>query len=89
MKKLFISLALFSILSSEAQQAFEGAWSMEDSSYTTVIIASDYEVLKILNYSFEEDATLNEVILSQTDEIYKIFDFIWFNFYLCIQKLGR
>jgi len=42
MRKLFISLALFSILSSEAQQAFEGAWSMEDSSYTTVIIASDY-----------------------------------------------
>ena len=40
---------------------------MEDSSYTTVIIASDYEVLKILNYSFEEDAILNEVILSQTD----------------------
>ena len=67
MKKLFISLALFSILFSEAQQAFEGAWSMEDSSYTTVIIASDYEVLKILNYSFEADATLNEVILSQTD----------------------
>ena len=32
-----------------------------------VILASDYEVLKILNYSFEEDATLNEVILSQTD----------------------
>ena len=59
MKKLFISLALFSILFSEAQQAFEGAWSMEDSSYTTVIIASDYEVLKILNYSFEADSTLN------------------------------
>ena len=67
MKKLFISLALFSILFSEAQQSFEGAWSMEDSSSTTVVIASDYEVLKILNYSFEEDATLNEVILSQTD----------------------
>ena len=67
MKKLFISLALFSILYSEAQQVFEGGWSMEDSSYTTVIIASDYEVLKILNYSFEADATLNEVILSQTD----------------------
>ena len=67
MKKVFISLALFSILFSEAQQAFEGAWSMEDSSYTTVIIASDYEVLNILNYSFEADATLNEVILTQTD----------------------
>ena len=67
MKKVFISLALFSILFSEAQQAFEGAWSREDSSYTTVIIASDYEVLKIFNYSFEADATLNEVILTQTD----------------------
>jgi len=67
MKKVFISLALFFILSSEAQQAFEGVWSMEDSTYSTVIIASDYEVLKILNYSFEEDSTLNEVILPQTD----------------------
>ena len=57
----------FTLLNSEAQQEFEGVWSTEDSTYTTVILASDYEVLKILNYSFEEDATLNEVILSQTD----------------------
>ena len=68
MRRLFISMALFfTLLNSEAQQAFEGVWSMEDSTYSTVIIASDYEVLKILNYSFEEDSTLNEVILSQTD----------------------
>lgn len=68
MRRLFISMALFfTLLNSEAQQEFEGVWSTDDSTYTTVILASDYEVLKILNYSFEADATLNEVILSQTD----------------------
>lgn len=40
---------------------------MNDSSYKTVMLASDYAVVKIINYSFEEDATLNEVILKQTD----------------------
>jgi hypothetical protein len=68
MKKLLITLALFfTVLTSKAQQAFEGVWVMEDSSYKTVMLVSDYAVIDILNYSFEEDATLNEVILGQTN----------------------
>ena len=68
MKKLLITLALFfTVLTSKAQEAFEGVWVMEGSSYKTVMLASDYAVVKIINYSFKEDATLNEVILSQTD----------------------
>jgi len=68
MKKLLITLALFfTVLTSKAQEAFEGVWAMEDSSYKTVMLASDYAVVKIINYSFKDNATLNEVILSQTD----------------------
>ena len=67
MKKLLITAVfLFTLLTSKAQQAFEGVWFMEDSSYKTVMLASDYAVVKIINYSFEEDATLDEVILKQT-----------------------
>ena len=67
MKKSLITLALFfTVLISEAQKAFEGVWATEGSTYETVVIASDYAVLKIINYSFEEENTLNEVILSQT-----------------------
>ena len=68
MKKILITLALFfTVLTSKAQQAFEGVWVMNDSSYKTVMLASDYAVVKIINYSFEEDETLNEVILKQTN----------------------
>jgi len=68
MKKLIITLALFfTVLTSKAQQAFEGVWVMDDSSYKTVMLASEYAVVKIINYSFISDATLNEIILSQTD----------------------
>jgi len=68
MKKLLITIALFfTVLTSKAQEAFEGVWTTEGSSYKTVMLASDYAVVKIINYSFKEDATLNEVILSQTD----------------------
>jgi hypothetical protein len=68
MKKLLITLALFfTVLTSKAQEAFEGVWSMEKSTYKTVILASEYAVVKIINYSFTSDATLNEIILTQTD----------------------
>jgi hypothetical protein len=68
MKKLFITLALFfTILTSKAQEAFEGVWLMEESTYKTVILASEYAVVKIINYSFTSDALLNEIILTQTD----------------------
>jgi hypothetical protein len=66
MKKLLITLALFfTILTSKAQEAFEGVWLMEESTYKTVILASEF--VKIINYSFTSDALLNEIILTQTD----------------------
>ena len=68
MKKLLITLVLFfTVLTSKAQQAFEGVWVMEGSTYKTVILASDYAVVRIINYSFKSNGTLNEVILTQTD----------------------
>ena len=68
MKKLFITLTLlFTVLTSKAQEAFEGVWAMEGSSYKTVILASKYAVIKIINYSFTSNDTLNEIILTQTD----------------------
>ncbi len=68
MKKLLITITLFfTVLTSKAQEAFEGVWAMQGSSYKTVMLASDYAVVKIINYSFKEDSTLNEVILTQTD----------------------
>ena len=68
MKKLLITLTLFFIvLTSKAQQAFEGVWVMEGSTYKTVMLASDYAVVRIINYSFKSNGTLNEVILNQTD----------------------
>ena len=68
MKKLLITLALFlTVLTSKAQEAFEGVWLMEEYTYKTVILASKYAVVKIINYSFTSDDTLKEIILTQTD----------------------
>ena len=68
MKKSLITLVLFfTVLTSKAQEAFEGVWSMEESTYKTVILASKYAVVKIINYSFTSDDTLKEIILTQTD----------------------
>ena len=51
----------------ECHEAFEGVWGMEGSTYKTVILASKYAVVKIINYSFTSDDTLKEIILTQTD----------------------
>ena len=68
MKKLLITLALFlTVLTSKAQEAFEGVWGMKQSSYKTVILASNKAVIKMINYSFKDNDTVNEVILRQTD----------------------
>ena len=68
MKKLLITLALFfTVLTSSAQKSFEGVWVTPGSTYETLILVSDYEVLQIINYSFKEHAQLEEKILTQTD----------------------
>tara|TARA_R110000803_G_scaffold105291_1_gene173495 strand:- start:132 stop:473 length:342 start_codon:yes stop_codon:yes gene_type:complete len=68
MKKLLITLALFlTVLTSKAQEAFEGVWVTGSSNYETVIVSSKYKVLNILNYSFKDNSILNEKLLTQTD----------------------
>ena len=68
MKKLFITLSiLFITLTTQAQKQFEGEWVSKTSSYVTTVIASDYAVLKVFNFSFKEDNYIEEKILLQTD----------------------
>ncbi len=68
MKKLLtILLFAFTLFTSNAQQQFEGEWKSETSSFTTTIIASEYAILKVFNFSFEEDQYIEETILEQTD----------------------
>jgi len=68
MKKLLTTLLfIFALTTSNAQQQFEGEWKSETSSFTTTIIASEYAVLKVFNFSFKEDLYIEETILKQTD----------------------
>ena len=68
MKKTIITLLLIFSLSIQAQQQFEGAWTSDTSSHTTVIIASEYAVLKVFNFSFEEDSYIEEEIIKQNNK---------------------
>ena len=68
MKKTIITLLLIFSLSIEAQQQFEGSWTSGNSSHTTVIITSEYAVLKVFNFSFEEDSYIEEEIIKQDNK---------------------
>ena len=65
MKKTIITLLLIFSLSIQAQEQFEGSWTSDTSTHTTVIIASEYAILKVFNFSFEEDSYVEEEILNQ------------------------
>jgi len=67
MKKLLLLLFAFITLTANAQKQFEGVWETKVSTYKTVIIASDYAVLKVLSFSFYEDNYIEETIICQTD----------------------
>lgn len=67
MKKLLITLILIFSISLNAQKQFEGSWGSETSDFTTNIIASDYAILKVFNFSFEEDQYIEEKIIDQND----------------------
>lgn len=58
-------------LSLKAQEQFEGAWISETSSYYTVILASEYRVLSVHNFSFYENQIITEKILSQNKNNFK------------------
>ena len=51
MKKLLITLIIVFSIKLNAQKQFEGAWVSDTSSHTTIIIASDYAILKVFNFS--------------------------------------
>ena len=71
MKKTIITLLLIFSLSIQAQQQFEGSWTSDTSTHTTVIIASEYSVLKVFNFSFEEDSYIEEEIINQQDDSFE------------------
>ena len=67
MKTTIITLLLFLSISINSQEQFEGAWQIQNSDYKTIIIASEYAVLKVFNYSFKDDYYLEEDIISQNN----------------------
>ena len=68
MKNLFITIfLLLTTFISKAQKQFEGVWAKENSLYKTVILASEYSVINVFNYSFDSDKVLQETILLQTN----------------------
>ena len=71
MKKTIITLTLIFSLITQAQQQFEGAWQSETSSHTTVIMASEYAILKVFNFSFEENSFIEEEIIDQKNDSFK------------------
>jgi hypothetical protein len=71
MKKTIITLLLIFSLSIQAQKQFEGYWVSDTSEHTTVIIASDYAILKVFSFSFEEDSYIEEKIINQKENSFK------------------
>ncbi len=66
MKNLFITLCLvLTSLTLTAQEAFNGIWKNEGSSYLKTILASDYAVLQCFNTSFEEQDVITEEIFDE------------------------
>ena len=71
MKKTIITLLLIFSLSIQAQEQFEGSWTSDTSTHTTVIIASEYAILKVFNFSFEEDSYIEEEIINQQNDSFE------------------
>ena len=67
MKKILILVLVLLGTQTQAQKQFEGQWVTDTSSYVTTIIASDYAVLQVFDFSFEYDNSINESILEQDD----------------------
>lgn len=72
MKNTILAIAFcFSAISAFAQRQFEGMWVCKESTYVNTIVASDYAILKVVNFSFAEHAVLEEEVVSQTDNEFK------------------
>ena len=67
MKKILIIVLLLLGTQAQAQKQFEGQWVTDESSYVTTILASDYAILQVFDYSFKYDNFIRETILYQDD----------------------
>jgi len=67
MKKILTALVVLLGTQAQAQKQFEGQWVTDTSSYVTTIIASDYAILQVFDFSFEYDNFIKESILYQDD----------------------
>tara|TARA_B100000768_G_scaffold89056_1_gene83521 strand:- start:72 stop:428 length:357 start_codon:yes stop_codon:yes gene_type:complete len=67
MKNILIVVLLLLGTQAKAQKQFEGQWVTDTSSYVTTIIASDYAILQVFDFSFEYDNFIRESILYQDD----------------------
>jgi hypothetical protein len=67
MKKILIIVLLLLGTQAQAQKQFEGQWVTDTSSYVTTILASDYAILQVFDYSFKYDNFIRETILYQDD----------------------
>lgn len=69
MKNLFLTLSfIFISLTTFAQNQFEGMWISNKSTYITTILASENAIVKVINFSFDENKIIEEKILSQTED---------------------
>jgi len=66
-KKILIVVLVLLGTQTQAQKQFEGQWVTDTSSYVTTIIASDYAILQVFDFSFEYDNFIKESILYQDD----------------------
>ena len=67
MKKILIIVFILLGTEAQAQKQFEGQWVTDTSSYVTTILASDYAILQVFDYSFKYDNFIRESILYQDD----------------------
>ena len=67
MKKILIIVLLLLGIQAKAQKQFEGQWVTDTSSYVTNILASDYAILQVFDFSFKYDNFIRETILYQDD----------------------
>jgi len=71
MKKLFITTFLLLItLTSKAQEQFEGTWVSEGSTFKTTILASEYSIMEVFNFSFVDNRLIKEKIKSRSKTMF-------------------
>ncbi len=65
MKKLLIILLLLLSTNLFAQRQFSGMWVSDQTTYIKNIIASNYEVLHVVNIGFEENHIIPEELINE------------------------